>query len=91
VPNSSAGSPYGSAQNPACDGLTPQALQAVAAGGYMNQVNLSEYIAYLLQNNMLPTTNSQGSQFISPETNNTTGLVDEQGKPTTNAPIFTGQ
>jgi hypothetical protein len=91
VPNSSAGSPYGSAQNPACDGLTPQALQAVAAGGYMNQVNLSEYIAYLLQNNMLPTTNSQGSQFISQETNNTTGLVDEQGKPTTNAPIYTGQ
>jgi hypothetical protein len=57
----------------------------------MNKVNLSEYIAYLVQNNLLPTTNGQGAQFITPQTNNTTGLVDSTGKPTTNAAIYTGQ
>jgi hypothetical protein len=91
VPNSTSTQPYGTPQNPACSGLTPQALQAVSAGGYMNKVNLSEYIAYLVQNNLLPTTNEQGAQFITPQTNNTTGLVDSTGKPTTNAAIYTGQ
>ena len=91
VPNSSTTQPYGTPQNPACAGLTPQALAQINQGGYFDKINYSEYVAYLISNNMLPTTNAQGSNYLTPQQNNNTGLVDTQGRPTTNQKIYQGQ
>jgi hypothetical protein len=91
VPNSTAGQPYGSPQNPACAGLTPDALASAETGGYFGQIDFSEYVAYLEQNNMIPTTNSQGAAWLPAQANHTTGLVNTNGAPTTNDAIWTGQ
>ncbi len=92
VVGSTSAKPYGDPKTgPACDGLTPQSLAAVAAGGYLGRLDFSEYIAYLEQNNMLPSTNSQGAQWLAPSATHTTGMVNSAGAPTTNTAIYGGQ
>lgn len=92
VVGSSAAQPYGDPKSgPACDGLTPQSLAAVAAGGYLGRIDFSEYIAYLEQHNMLPSTNTQGAQWLQQSATHTTGMVNAAGAPTTNTAIYSGQ
>jgi conjugal transfer mating pair stabilization protein TraN len=92
VVGSTSTQPYGDPKTgPACDGLTPQSLAAVAAGGYLGRLDFSEYIAYLEQHNMLPSTNTQGAQWLAPTSTHTTGMVNAAGAPATNTAVYSGQ